>query len=66
MCDYEEFEYTCSAGCSAVRLRSDCHWRRNNKDVKCMSVKVLKKIWVQEKKCPEAEAGRPCKGPLGY
>lgn len=49
MCDWEEFLFTCNH--SAVRLKSYCHFARNNQDHSCPSVKVLRKSWQQTVPC---------------
>lgn len=46
MCDYEEFRFEC--GDSDVRLKSHCHFARNDPNHQCFSVKVLRKTWLQE------------------
>ncbi|KFH44747.1 hypothetical protein ACRE_044640 [Hapsidospora chrysogenum ATCC 11550] len=49
MCDWEEFVFTCNH--SAIRLKSYCHFARNNSNHACPSVKVLRKCWRQGVPC---------------
>ncbi|KAI1273779.1 hypothetical protein F5Y07DRAFT_402054 [Xylaria sp. FL0933] len=46
MCDYEEFLFVC--GHSVTRLKSHCHFARNDPNHQCFSVKVLKCSWYQQ------------------
>ncbi|KAH6609588.1 hypothetical protein Trco_002934 [Trichoderma cornu-damae] len=46
MCDWEEFLFTCNH--SQVRLKSYCHFARNDPNHGCLGVKVLRNSWRQE------------------
>ena len=43
MCDYQEFLFICSH--SVVKLKSHCHFARNDPNHQCFGVQVLKKVW---------------------
>ncbi|KAI0472546.1 hypothetical protein GGR56DRAFT_676629 [Xylariaceae sp. FL0804] len=45
MCDWEEFLFDCSH--STLRLKSYCHFARNDPNHQCMGVKVLRHSWPQ-------------------
>ncbi|KAK7923198.1 hypothetical protein PG985_007269 [Apiospora marii] len=45
MCDYEEFLFDCEH--SVVRLKSYCHFARNDPNHECLGVKVLRNSWRQ-------------------
>ncbi|KAM9875133.1 hypothetical protein VDGL01_10803 [Verticillium dahliae] len=49
MCDWEEFLFTCSH--SIVKLKSYCHFARNDPHHQCFSVKVLRHSWRQGVPC---------------
>lgn len=49
MCDWEEFLFTCSH--STVRLKSYCHFARNDPRHQCYSVNVLRDSWEQSVPC---------------
>lgn len=49
MCDYEEFMFTC--GHSITKMKSECHFRRNDPGKQCFGVKVLKATWFQGVPC---------------
>ncbi|KAF9882052.1 hypothetical protein CkaCkLH20_00088 [Colletotrichum karsti] len=49
MCDFEEFLFTCSH--SIVRLKSYCHFARNDPNHQCFSVQVLRNSWQQSTPC---------------
>ncbi|KAI0425952.1 hypothetical protein F5Y09DRAFT_346176 [Xylaria sp. FL1042] len=40
MCDFEEFVFICNH--SVTRLKSHCHFARNDPNHQCFSVKVLR------------------------
>lgn len=46
MCDFEEFLFECGHG--IVRFKSNCHFRRNDPNKECYSVKVLRNSWKQD------------------
>ena len=46
MCDWEEFLFVCDH--SFLRLKSHCHFARNDPNHQCMGVKVLRDSWFQE------------------
>lgn len=46
MCDWEEFLFEC--GHSTVRLKSYCHFARNDPNHQCLGVKVLRESWKQD------------------
>lgn len=54
MCDFEEFLFTC--GHSEVRLKSHCHFARNDPYHDCFGVKVLRKSWRQDGPCEDCVA----------
>ncbi|ROT37727.1 hypothetical protein SODALDRAFT_204286 [Sodiomyces alkalinus F11] len=54
MCDWEEFLFTCSH--SVVRLKSYCHFARNDPNHQCFGVKVLRKSWQQAIPCEQCIA----------
>ncbi|EFQ29136.1 uncharacterized protein GLRG_04280, partial [Colletotrichum graminicola M1.001] len=49
MCDWEEFLFTCNH--SIVRLKSYCHFARNDPNHQCFGVKVLRNSWRQSVPC---------------
>ncbi|KAL0942506.1 uncharacterized protein CTRU02_200392 [Colletotrichum truncatum] len=49
MCDFEEFLFTCEH--STVRLKSYCHFARNDPNHQCFGVKVLRNSWQQSTPC---------------
>ncbi|GKT50358.1 uncharacterized protein ColSpa_10539 [Colletotrichum spaethianum] len=49
MCDWEEFLFTCNH--SIVRLKSYCHFARNDPNHQCFGVKVLRNSWQQSVPC---------------
>lgn len=49
MCDYEEFLFAC--GCSTFRLKSYCHFARNDPNHQCFGVKKLRDTWDQASDC---------------
>ena len=49
MCDYEEFLYDC--GHSQQRLKSYCHFARNDPNHQCFGVKKLRDVWEQQTVC---------------
>ncbi|KAF6816262.1 hypothetical protein CSOJ01_03111 [Colletotrichum sojae] len=49
MCDFEEFLFTCNH--SIVRLKSYCHFARNDPNHQCFGVKVLRNSWQQNTPC---------------
>ncbi|KAK3945927.1 hypothetical protein QBC46DRAFT_336095 [Diplogelasinospora grovesii] len=49
MCDYEEFIFTCTH--STVRLKSYCHFARNDPNHQCFGVKKLRNVWDQDFEC---------------
>jgi len=49
MCDYEEFLFDC--GCSEQRLKSYCHFARNDPHHQCFGVKKLRDVWEQRRLC---------------
>ncbi|ORY59454.1 uncharacterized protein BCR38DRAFT_57419 [Pseudomassariella vexata] len=46
MCDWEEFRFECNH--SVVKLKSYCHFARNDPNHQCLGVKVLRKSWKQD------------------
>ncbi|KAK7454204.1 hypothetical protein CaCOL14_005670 [Colletotrichum acutatum] len=49
MCDWEEFLFTCHH--SVLRLKSYCHFARNDPGHQCFGVKVLRNSWQQSVPC---------------
>ncbi|KAK0635618.1 hypothetical protein B0T17DRAFT_459806, partial [Bombardia bombarda] len=49
MCDFEEFVFTCSH--STFRLKSYCHYARNDPNHQCNRVKKLRHVWDQDYEC---------------
>ncbi|KAM7209198.1 hypothetical protein V8F20_000536 [Naviculisporaceae sp. PSN 640] len=49
MCDYEEFVFTCTH--STIRLKSYCHFARNDPNHQCFGVKKLRNVWDQNYEC---------------
>ncbi|KAK3370218.1 hypothetical protein B0H63DRAFT_527955 [Podospora didyma] len=49
MCDFEEFIFTCSH--STIRLKSYCHFARNDPNHQCFGVKKLRNVWDQDYEC---------------
>ncbi|KXH46824.1 hypothetical protein CNYM01_13153 [Colletotrichum nymphaeae SA-01] len=49
MCDWEEFLFTCNH--SVLRLKSYCHFARNDPGHQCFGVKVLRNSWQQSVPC---------------
>ncbi|KAI1473708.1 hypothetical protein F4774DRAFT_403313 [Daldinia eschscholtzii] len=45
MCDYDEFLFECQH--SVCRLKSYCHFARNDPNHICMRVKKLRDSWLQ-------------------
>ncbi|KAK8113631.1 uncharacterized protein PG998_001877 [Apiospora kogelbergensis] len=76
MCDYEEFIFDCEH--SVVRLKSHCHFARNDPNHECFGVKVLRHSWPQHGKlCDDCaliaaansrtfEQQQQHQGPYGY
>ncbi|KAK1754554.1 hypothetical protein QBC47DRAFT_384251 [Echria macrotheca] len=65
MCDFEEFMFTC--GHSTFRLKSYCHFARNDPNHECCSVKKLRNIWDQDYPCDGCQArARGQDGGQGY
>ncbi|KAK1771205.1 hypothetical protein QBC33DRAFT_236543 [Phialemonium atrogriseum] len=62
MCDYEEFLFAC--GCSTIRLKSYCHFARNDPNHQCFGVKKLRNSWEQVKDC-EACSQQKTRGQWG-
>ncbi|KAF6817377.1 hypothetical protein CMUS01_12112 [Colletotrichum musicola] len=56
MCDFEEFLFTCDH--SIVKMKSECHFRRNDPGKQCFSVKVLKVTWPQGRECDACRTPR--------
>ncbi|KAF4584110.1 hypothetical protein GQ602_005483 [Ophiocordyceps camponoti-floridani] len=56
MCDWEEFLFTCNH--SALRLKSFCHFARNDPFHQCYGVKVLRNSWQQGVLCDKCAAER--------
>ena len=54
MCDWEEFLFTCNH--SALRIKSYCHFARNDPFHQCFGVKVLRHSWQQSGACDECLA----------
>ncbi|KAK5634660.1 hypothetical protein RRF57_010373 [Xylaria bambusicola] len=46
MCDWEEFIFVCNH--TTLRLKSHCHFARNDPNHQCFGVKVLRDSWFQE------------------
>ncbi|KAI5926990.1 hypothetical protein F4810DRAFT_706948 [Camillea tinctor] len=46
MCDWEEFRFVCNH--STLRLKSYCHYARNDPNHNCYGVKMLRDSWLQE------------------
>ncbi|KAI1502793.1 hypothetical protein F5X99DRAFT_377411 [Biscogniauxia marginata] len=46
MCDWEEFLFVCNH--STLRLKSYCHFARNDPNHQCYGVKMLRDSWLQE------------------
>ncbi|CAJ2502872.1 Uu.00g102660.m01.CDS01 [Anthostomella pinea] len=46
MCDWEEFLFVCNH--STLRLKSYCHFARNDPNHQCLGVKVLRDSWYQD------------------
>jgi len=60
MCDYEEFVFTCTH--STIRLKSYCHFARNDPNHQCFGVKKLRNVWDQNyecERCREQKGGSP-------
>jgi len=51
MCDYEEFLFDC--GHSHQRLKSYCHFARNDPNHQCFGVKKLRDVWEQQTVCDD-------------
>lgn len=49
MCDWEEFLFSCNH--STLRLKSYCHFARNDPNHQCHGVKVLRNSWQQGVPC---------------
>lgn len=49
MCDYDEFVFIC--GHSQFRLKTYCHYARNDRQHHCFGVKKLRNIWDQSDYC---------------
>ncbi|OTA96366.1 hypothetical protein M434DRAFT_116627 [Hypoxylon sp. CO27-5] len=45
MCDYDEFRFECNH--SVCRLKSYCHFARNDPNHVCLGVKKLRDSWLQ-------------------
>lgn len=60
MCDWEEFLFPC--GHSILRLKSYCHFARNDPNNECYGVKVLRNSWRQSSVCDKClpAAGQQC------
>ncbi|KAF4507859.1 hypothetical protein G6O67_004311 [Ophiocordyceps sinensis] len=54
MCDWEEFLFACNH--SILRLKSYCHFARNDAHHQCFGVKVLRNSWRQGVLCEKCEA----------
>ncbi|KAH9900143.1 hypothetical protein F4778DRAFT_782257 [Xylariomycetidae sp. FL2044] len=46
MCDWEEFLFVCRH--STLRLKSYCHFARNDPNHQCLGVKKLRDSWYQD------------------
>ncbi|KAI0601240.1 hypothetical protein F4775DRAFT_589454 [Biscogniauxia sp. FL1348] len=46
MCDWEEFLFVCNH--STLRLKSYCHFARNDPNHQCFGVKMLRNSWFQD------------------
>ncbi|KAH8912009.1 hypothetical protein BR93DRAFT_963221 [Coniochaeta sp. PMI_546] len=57
MCDMEEFLFTC--GHNTFRLKSYCHFARNDPNHQCFGVKVLRATWRQTNQCELCRTGQP-------
>lgn len=51
MCDWEEFLFQCNH--STLRLKSYCHFARNDPYHQCFGVKVLRNSWRQCVPCDD-------------
>ncbi|OIW31568.1 hypothetical protein CONLIGDRAFT_678038 [Coniochaeta ligniaria NRRL 30616] len=49
MCDLEEFLFSC--GHNIFRLKSYCHFARNDPNHQCFGVKQLRDSWAQVYEC---------------
>jgi hypothetical protein len=49
MCDLEEFLFSC--GHNTFRLKSYCHFARNDPNHQCFGVKQLRDSWTQVYEC---------------
>lgn len=58
MCDWEEFLFICNH--SIFRLKSYCHFARNDPYHQCFGVKVLRNSWQQGMLCEKCAA--ECQG----
>ncbi|POR39159.1 Uncharacterized protein TPAR_00631 [Tolypocladium paradoxum] len=58
MCDWEEFLFICNH--SVFRLKSYCHFARNDPYHQCFGVKVLRNSWQQGVLCEKCAA--ECQG----
>ena len=56
MCDFEEFLFDCRH--SEIRLKSWCHFARNEPNHRCHGVKVLRNTWPQLRLCDPCELAR--------
>ncbi|KAJ9156337.1 hypothetical protein NKR23_g1447 [Pleurostoma richardsiae] len=54
MCDWEEFIFSCR--CSVTKLKSHCHFARNDPNHQCFGVQVLKKVWDLPEVCDKCLA----------
>lgn len=54
MCDWEEFLFLCNH--STLRLKSYCHFARNDPNHQCFGVKVLRNSWRQCVPCDDCAA----------
>ncbi|KAH7011645.1 hypothetical protein EDB80DRAFT_876302 [Ilyonectria destructans] len=54
MCDFEEFIFTCTH--YTVRLKSYCHFARNDPNHQCFSVKNLRNSWLQTRVCDDCKS----------
>ncbi|TRX88058.1 hypothetical protein FHL15_011060 [Xylaria flabelliformis] len=46
MCDFEEFVFECQH--SVIKLKSRCHFARNDPNHQCFGVKMLRESWRQD------------------
>ncbi|KAF7542946.1 hypothetical protein G7Z17_g11148 [Cylindrodendrum hubeiense] len=53
MCDFEEFRFTCDH--YTVRLKSYCHFARNDPNHQCFGVKTLRNSWRQSGACEDCK-----------